>query len=204
MKMCIWSDIAELQSYEIGLHYVNAWLKRYVFNLDLNRESVSEPRTPILHKTSEQNKNSRRAEWDEIHSLTAGGAYGTAAIQCFLDYCCKQSSAALINITLIYIIRRQDKYHLNFSKDSQFFSEIHSYKLPPQLFLDSFVSIFKPARGASLLRWHEPIVSESVKQSFNCFIQNTDSFRSKTSLLGVSHWIIYSNALFKNNDIHIH
>ncbi len=24
---------------------MNAWLKRYVFNLDLNRESLSEPRT---------------------------------------------------------------------------------------------------------------------------------------------------------------
>ncbi len=28
----------------IWMHYVNAWLKRCVFNLDLNRESVSEPR----------------------------------------------------------------------------------------------------------------------------------------------------------------
>ncbi len=27
----------------ILMHYVNAWLKRCVFNLDLNRESVSEP-----------------------------------------------------------------------------------------------------------------------------------------------------------------
>ncbi len=27
------------------MHYVNAWLKRCVFNLDLNREGVSEPRT---------------------------------------------------------------------------------------------------------------------------------------------------------------
>ncbi len=27
------------------MHYVNAWFKRCVFNLDLNRESVSEPRT---------------------------------------------------------------------------------------------------------------------------------------------------------------
>ncbi len=26
------------------MHYVNAWLKRCVFNIDLNRESVSEPR----------------------------------------------------------------------------------------------------------------------------------------------------------------
>ncbi len=26
------------------MHYRNAWLKRCVFNLDLNRESVSEPR----------------------------------------------------------------------------------------------------------------------------------------------------------------
>uniref|UniRef100_A0A671N8B5 Ig-like domain-containing protein n=1 Tax=Sinocyclocheilus anshuiensis TaxID=1608454 RepID=A0A671N8B5_9TELE len=32
-----------LQDYEI--HYLNAWPKRCVFNLDLNRESVSEPRT---------------------------------------------------------------------------------------------------------------------------------------------------------------
>ncbi len=43
MKMCIWSDVTEVQGYEI--HYVNAWLKRCVFNLDLNRESVSEPWT---------------------------------------------------------------------------------------------------------------------------------------------------------------
>ncbi len=27
------------------MHYMNAWLKRWVFNLDLNRESVFEPRT---------------------------------------------------------------------------------------------------------------------------------------------------------------
>ncbi len=27
------------------MHYMNAWLKRCVFNLDLNRESLSEPRT---------------------------------------------------------------------------------------------------------------------------------------------------------------
>ena len=27
------------------MHYLNAWPKRCVFNLDLNRESVSEPRT---------------------------------------------------------------------------------------------------------------------------------------------------------------
>ncbi len=27
------------------MHYINAWLKRCVFNLDLNRESVSESRT---------------------------------------------------------------------------------------------------------------------------------------------------------------
>ncbi len=41
--MCIWSDITAVQDYEV--HYTNAWLKRCVFNLDLNRESVSEPRT---------------------------------------------------------------------------------------------------------------------------------------------------------------
>ncbi len=27
------------------MHYMNAWLNRRIFNLDLNRESVSEPRT---------------------------------------------------------------------------------------------------------------------------------------------------------------
>ncbi len=43
MKMFIWSDVTEVQGYEI--HYVNAWLKRCVFSLDLNRESVSEPWT---------------------------------------------------------------------------------------------------------------------------------------------------------------
>ncbi len=41
--MCVWSDITAVQDYE--MHYMNAWLKRCVFNLDLNRESVSEPRT---------------------------------------------------------------------------------------------------------------------------------------------------------------
>ncbi len=37
------SDIPAVQDCE--MHYMNAWLKRCVFNLDLNRESVSEPRT---------------------------------------------------------------------------------------------------------------------------------------------------------------
>ncbi len=37
--MCIWSDIPAVHDYE--MHYMNAWLKR----CDLNRESVSEPRT---------------------------------------------------------------------------------------------------------------------------------------------------------------
>ncbi len=36
--MCIWSDIPAVQDYE--MHYMNAWLKRSVFNLDLNKESV--------------------------------------------------------------------------------------------------------------------------------------------------------------------
>ncbi len=38
--MC--SDRLAVQDCE--MHYMNAWLKRCVFNLDLNRESVSEPR----------------------------------------------------------------------------------------------------------------------------------------------------------------
>ncbi len=38
--MCVWSDITAVQDYE--MHYENAWLKRCVFNLDLNWESVSE------------------------------------------------------------------------------------------------------------------------------------------------------------------
>ncbi len=33
--------ITAVQDY--AMHYMNAWLKRCVFNLDLNRESVSEP-----------------------------------------------------------------------------------------------------------------------------------------------------------------
>ncbi len=41
--MCIWSDIPAIQDYE--MHYMNAWLKGCVFNLDLNKERVSEPRT---------------------------------------------------------------------------------------------------------------------------------------------------------------
>ncbi len=39
--MYISSDITAVQDYE--MHYMNAWLKRCVFNLDLNRESLSEP-----------------------------------------------------------------------------------------------------------------------------------------------------------------
>ncbi len=39
--MCVWSDIPAVQDYE--MHYMNAWVKRCVFNLDLNRESVSDP-----------------------------------------------------------------------------------------------------------------------------------------------------------------
>ncbi len=41
--MCICSDRLAVQDCE--MHYINAWLKRCVFNLDLNRESVSEPQT---------------------------------------------------------------------------------------------------------------------------------------------------------------
>ncbi len=41
--MCICSDRLAVQDCE--MHYINAWLKRCVFNLDLNRERVSEPRT---------------------------------------------------------------------------------------------------------------------------------------------------------------
>ncbi len=41
--MCICSDRLAVQDCE--MHYMNDWLKRCVFNLDLNIESVSEPRT---------------------------------------------------------------------------------------------------------------------------------------------------------------
>ncbi len=41
--MSVCSDILAVQYCE--MHYMNAWLNRCVFNLDLNRESVSEPRT---------------------------------------------------------------------------------------------------------------------------------------------------------------
>ncbi len=41
--MYICSDRLAVKDCE--MHYMNAWLKRCVFNLDLNRESVSEPRT---------------------------------------------------------------------------------------------------------------------------------------------------------------
>ncbi len=43
MIMCIWSDITAVKDYE--MNYMNDWLNRCVFNLDLNRESVSEPGT---------------------------------------------------------------------------------------------------------------------------------------------------------------
>ncbi len=41
--MYVWSDITAVQNYE--MRYMNAWQKRCVFNLDINRESVSEPWT---------------------------------------------------------------------------------------------------------------------------------------------------------------
>ncbi len=40
--MYIWSDITAVKDNE--MRYKNAWLNRCAFNLDLNRESVSEPR----------------------------------------------------------------------------------------------------------------------------------------------------------------
>ncbi len=40
--MCIWPDITEVQDCE--MHYMNAWLKRCVFNLDLNRECLNPER----------------------------------------------------------------------------------------------------------------------------------------------------------------
>ncbi len=39
--MCVWSDLTAVQDYE--MHYMNAWLKRGVFDLDLNRESGLKP-----------------------------------------------------------------------------------------------------------------------------------------------------------------
>ncbi len=36
--MCFWSDITAVQDYE--MYYMNAWLNRCVFNLDVNRKSV--------------------------------------------------------------------------------------------------------------------------------------------------------------------
>ncbi len=41
MIMCIWSDITEVQSYEI--HYGNAWLKRCVLNLDFKQRVCLNP-----------------------------------------------------------------------------------------------------------------------------------------------------------------
>ncbi len=43
MPHCIGLDITAVQDYE--MQYLNTWLKRCVFNLDLNREGVSEPQT---------------------------------------------------------------------------------------------------------------------------------------------------------------
>ncbi len=40
--MCIWSDINAVKDYE--MHYMNAWLKRCVFNLDLNRVCLNPER----------------------------------------------------------------------------------------------------------------------------------------------------------------
>lgn len=42
----------------------------------------------------------------QIHSLTVGGAYGIAAIKCFLYFCCTQSSNALINTLHLCLVGR--------------------------------------------------------------------------------------------------
>ncbi len=63
----------------------------------------------------------------QIHSLTAGGALRVSLVSAV-------NKAVLHLWTLICIIQKQDenkKYHLNFSKDSKFLSDIHSYKLLP-------------------------------------------------------------------------
>ncbi len=63
----------------------------------------------------------------QIQSLPAGGALSVSLVSAV-------NKAALHLWTLICIIQRQDekkKYHLNFSKDSKFPSDIHSYKLLP-------------------------------------------------------------------------
>ncbi len=61
----------------------------------------------------------------QIHSLTSGGTYGTAAIQRFLVSHCKQSSAALINTTLRYIIQRKDQNII--PSKNKFASDEHHY-----------------------------------------------------------------------------
>ncbi len=59
----------------------------------------------------------------QIHSLPAGGA-STSIKHRFLGYRCKQSSAAVMNTTLICIIRSQDEK-----------------KIPSKLFLRQPVSL---------------------------------------------------------------
>ncbi len=52
--------------------------------------------------------NKKQTSWmrAQIHSLTAGGAYGAAAVMRFVGYRCKHSSAVLLNTTLICIVWR--------------------------------------------------------------------------------------------------
>ncbi len=76
------------------------------------------------------NRNSRQLNEMQFHSLTAGGAYETV-MQHFLGYHCKHSSSARININLnaLYGGKMKRKRHVNFSENSQFPSETHSYKI---------------------------------------------------------------------------
>ncbi len=72
--MCVWSDITAVQDY--AMHYMNAWLQRCVFNLDLNRENVSErPINPQHHLVYNSKLNSAFSElwvtmifWAETHN----------------------------------------------------------------------------------------------------------------------------------------
>ncbi len=45
--MCVWSDITAVQDYE--MHYINAWLNRCVFNLDLNRDEIYKSTSIVVY-----------------------------------------------------------------------------------------------------------------------------------------------------------
>ncbi len=129
------------------LRYIN-WIITYKLSFAYSSLCVA-PWFFIAIEIGGKNKSEVKTEWcdfsfvklcyvketaglneTQFHSLTAGGAYRTV-IQQFLGCHCKHSSVARINTHLnaLYRGKMKIKCHVNFSENSQFPSETHSYKI---------------------------------------------------------------------------